>query len=234
MYVDDFLLLAQTRPQQEQVMRGTLLAIDEMLRPLSIDDPPHRQEPASIEKMLKGDTCWATHSKRILGWDVDSELLTLHLPAHLLLRIRKVLSLLLPPHMCLLVRKWHQVLEELRSISPALSGTRGLFSVLQVALQHKELHRVRITPRIHDLANDFLTLMLSVHSRPTRLPELVHTHPLDIGVCDACQVGLGGVWFRFSLLLSGGNTFQPMSHVLSSRIPLRAGRSRSRIWNSWA
>ena len=78
---------------------------------------------------------------------------------------------------------------------PALPGTRGLFSVLQAALQHTERHRVCITSRIHALAQDFLALVESVYSRPTRLAELVPTAPSDVGACDACQQGMGGVWF---------------------------------------
>ena len=193
-YVDDFLLMAQTRRQRERVMRATLTAIDEVLRPLSDSDAPHRKEPASVKKLLKGDACWSTQ-KRILGWDIDTESLSLHLPPHRLDRIREVLSWLLPPHKRLSVQRWHKVLGELRSMSPALPGTRGLFSVLQAALQHTERHRLRITQRIHDLANDFLLLVQSVYERPTRLAELVPTAPSDIGACDACQVGMGGVWF---------------------------------------
>jgi hypothetical protein len=193
-YVDDFLLLAQTARQREKVMRATLSAIDDVFRPLSTSDPPHRKEPASVKKMLKGDACWATR-KRVLGWDIDSTSLTLHLPPHRLVRLREVLSWLLPPNKRLPVSRWHQVLGELRSMSPALPGTRGLFSVLQAALQHTERHRVRITSRIHALARDFLTLVDSVYSRPTRLAELVPTSPSDVGACDACQNGMGGVWF---------------------------------------
>ena len=144
--------------------------------------------------MMKGDACWSTY-KRILGWDIDTVNLTLHLPPRRLTRLQEVLTWLLPPYKRLPVRKWHQVLGELRSMSPALPVTWGLFSVLQAALQHTERHRVRLTPRIHDLARDFLALVHSVHDRPTRLQELVPTTPSDIGACDACQVGMGGVWF---------------------------------------
>lgn len=80
-------------------------------------------------------------------------------------------------------------------MSPALPGTRGLFSVLQEALRHTDARRICITSRIRVLATDFLTLANSVHTRPTRLHELVPTYPSDIGSCDACQKGMGGVWF---------------------------------------
>ena len=193
-YVDDFLLMAQTRTQRQQVMRATLHAIDEVMRPLDAGDSPHRKEPASVKKMSKGDAWWLPR-KRILGWDIDSRSLTLHLPRHRVERLREVLSWLLLPHKRLAVKRWHQILGELRSMSPALPGTRSLFSVLQAALQHTERQRVRITARIHELARDFLALVSSLHERPTRLPELVPTAPSDVGACDACQNGMGGVWF---------------------------------------
>jgi hypothetical protein len=132
-YVDDFLLMAQTSHQRTKVMRAKLHAIDEVLRPLEPSDSPHRKEPSSTKKMAKGDACWST-KKRILGWDLDTEALTLHLPPRRLERLRKVLLWILPPHKRLPVRRWHQLLGELRSMSPALPGTRGLFSVLQAAL----------------------------------------------------------------------------------------------------
>ena len=193
-YVDDFLLLAQTQRQRDKVMRATLTAIDRVMRPLADDDPPHRKEPASTKKMLKGDACWSTF-KRILGWDLDSETLTLHLPKHRFERLKEILTWLLPPNKRLPVSKWHQVLGELRSMSPALPGSRGLFSMLHEALRHTDRHRIRVTRSIHHLAHDFLTLLQSLHERPTRLPELVPTYPSDVGACDACQVGMGGVWF---------------------------------------
>lgn len=80
-YVDNFLLLAQAQRQRNRVMRATLHAIDQVMRSLSTGDPPYRKEPASTKKMLKGDTSWTTF-KRILGWDIDLETLTLHLLAH--------------------------------------------------------------------------------------------------------------------------------------------------------
>ena len=54
-YVDDFLLLAQTAHQRTKVMRATLSSIDDVLRPRSEKDPPHRTEPASVKKMQKGE-----------------------------------------------------------------------------------------------------------------------------------------------------------------------------------
>jgi hypothetical protein len=193
-YVDDFLLLAQTHAQQRKVLRSTLLAIDEVFRPLGVHDPTHRKEPASVKKMHKGDAHWSTW-KRILGWDINTVSETLHLPPHRLERIYEVLSWIRPPRKRLPRKKWHQLLGELRSMSPALPGTRGLFSILQDALSQGDRHRIRLNRHIYAIAEDFLALVNAVAARPTRLRELVPTSPSDVGACDACKDGMGGVWF---------------------------------------
>ena len=192
-YVDDFLLLAQLQHYRDRVLRATLHSIDEVFRPVERHDPAHRTEPASVKKMLKGDAAWSTQ-KRMLGWDVDTIAMTLTLPPHRLDRLREVLSWLAPPRKRLSLTKWHQLLGELRSMSPALPGTRGLFSTLQDALSKGDLRRVRINRHVRAAAADFLLLVDSLATRPTRLQELVPTHPLAVGACDACQHGMGGVW----------------------------------------
>ncbi|KAI2503277.1 adenylate kinase [Fragilaria crotonensis] len=187
-YVDDFLLMAQTMSQKRKVLRATLNAIDDVFRPLESGDPPHRTEPASVKKMLKGDAFWSTW-KRILGWDIDTVSETLHLPPHRVARLQEILSWLRPPTKRLPVKRWHQLLGELRSMSPAL------FSILQEALSRGDRHRVRLNQAVYDTATDFSVLVEAVATRPTRLRELVPTAPSDVGACDACQAGMGGVWF---------------------------------------
>ena len=193
-YVDDFLLMAQTESQRREVMRASLHAIDAVFRPLSPTDPAHRKEPASVKKMLQGDACWAT-KKRILGWDLDTASGTINLPAHRLERLHALLDLISPPQKRVSVTKWHQLLGELRSMSPALPGSRGLFSLLQAALSKADRHRVRVTPRVWHMAADFRAIADTLGARPTRLRELVPARPSYIGACDACQLGMGGVWF---------------------------------------
>lgn len=193
-YVDDFLLMAQTAPQRTKVLRTTLNAIDQVFRPLAPTDPNHRKEPASVKKMLKGDACWDT-KKRILGWDLDTVAQTLHLPDHRLERLHVLLDSISPPHKRVAVKRWHQLLGELRSMSPALPGARGLFSILQESLRKSDRHRVRITKAVWDMAADFRAIAQSLQTRPTRLQELVPSTPAYIGASDACIQGMGGVWF---------------------------------------
>jgi hypothetical protein len=73
-FVDDFMGLAQKHKQQ---VHCTLLeAVDEVLWPLSPTNPPTRQEPISVKKLLEGDGSWST-IKLVLGWILDTESLTI-------------------------------------------------------------------------------------------------------------------------------------------------------------
>jgi hypothetical protein len=212
-YVDDFLLLAQTEAQKRDVMRASLHAIDAVFEPLSPQDPPHRKEPASVKKMLKGDACWAT-TKRILGWDLDTVAGTLNLPPHRIERLHELLDAISPPNRRVSVKTWHKLLGELRSMSPALPGSRGLFSILQAALSKADRNRVRITPQVWHMAEDFRAIATTLGNRPTRLRELIPTAPAYVGACDACQWGMGGVWFSTT-----GNPHTPI--VWRQSFPLR-------------
>lgn len=78
-YVDDFILAAQTRRQRRKVLRAALHSIDTIFRPLAGGDNPSRKEPVSVKKLLQGDACWATR-KTVLGWDFDTQSETLNLP----------------------------------------------------------------------------------------------------------------------------------------------------------
>jgi hypothetical protein len=55
-YVDNFLLVAQTKRQQRRLLRATLHAIDAVLRPLSAGDSALRKESTtSVKKLQQGD-----------------------------------------------------------------------------------------------------------------------------------------------------------------------------------
>ena len=71
-YVDDLIGLAQGSKGRLGKERGALFhAIDKVFRKLEPADPESRQEPASIQKLLKGDACCATR-KVLLGWLVNA------------------------------------------------------------------------------------------------------------------------------------------------------------------
>ena len=197
-YVDDFILAAQTKRHQTRVMRAALHSIDQVLRPLSAADGPHRKQPVSVKKLLQGDACWATR-KTVLGWDLDTEAGTLTLPPHRLDRLYALLDAFPDTRRRAPISEWHQLLGELRSMAAALPGSRGLFSALQDALRKGDRHRVRLNGRVFDSLADFRAIADSLRDRPTRFRELVPVgEPVAHGACDACQRGMGGVWFRSS------------------------------------
>ena len=195
-FVDDFIGLAQGGPAQLRHVRRTLMqSVDDVFRPLSSDDNPHRTEPISVSKLRKGDGSWAT-CKTVLGWVIDSVAMTLTLPPRRLLRLAELLADIPSTQRRLSLDRWHRLLGELRSMSLALPGARGLFSHLQSALRSRLRHtRLRLTPGFHHALDDFRWLQSNLDSRPTRLFELVPTHPVAHGFHDASAMGAGGVWF---------------------------------------
>ena len=193
-YVDDFLLAAQTKREQCRLLRRALHAIDAVFCPLTPDDAPSRKAPASVKKMKQGDASWA-YRKRMLGWIVDTVAETLELPPHRLDRLYAILDELRPPWKRMAISQWHKLLGELRSMSLAIPGSTGLFSVLQDTLKRGDKYRVRLNRHVYNCASDFRALADSLGTRPTHFRELVPLSPSDIDACDACRLGMGGVWF---------------------------------------
>ena len=194
-YVDDFIAVAQgTTPKLHQARRKLFHCIDQVLRPCNADDPSHRQEPISIKKLAKGDAKWDT-TKEILGWIVDSVSGTIQLPPRRLQRLQELLDDLPATKKRISTTKWQTILGELRSMSLAIPGLRGLFSLFQEALTKEERRRVPLSPSLHGFLDDLRTLTASLAVRPTRLREIVPSDPLVTGTTDACGVGMGGIAF---------------------------------------
>jgi hypothetical protein len=196
-YIDDFLGVCQgNQHRRDQVRRVLLHQLDNVFRPQTAADIEwHRDEPASIKKLKKGDGAWTT-SKVILGWQVDTITKSVALPAHRFERLLQILDDLPRTKKCVSLRKWQQHVGELRSMSLAIPGSRGLFSLLHEAFRHKdEAKRVRLSPAVHDFLDDFRWLLASIHVRPTYLRELFPSFDYHLGACDASKAGMGGVWF---------------------------------------
>ena len=196
-YVDDFCGLSQgNKWKRRAVKRALLHALDKVFRPLEASDGPHRQEPASLKKLLKGDATWDTR-KVILGWLIDTVRGTIELPPHRIERLHEILDGISPNQKVIAVKEWHKVLGELRSMSIAIPGARGLFSVLQEAFRHveKDRPRLRLTKQVHDFLADFKWLANDISSRPTRIAELIPDTPATLGAVDAAGEGMGGVHF---------------------------------------
>lgn len=197
-YVDDFLAATQgNKWTRRSIKRLIFQALDKVFRPLDSEDSPFRQDPASIKKLLKGDGTWDT-IKIILGWLVNTVDKTITLPPHRVERLRVILASILPGQAYVPTKHWHQVLGELRSMSIAIPGATGLFSLLQEAFRHEEpgRHRLRLTTKIHGFLDDFRWLANDIAARPTRIAELVpDSFPATLGACDAAGTGMGGIHF---------------------------------------
>ncbi len=59
---------------------------------------------------------------------------TVQLPPRRMAQLHNLLDTVQPPWKCMPLSEWHRLLGELRSMSPALPGSLGLFSFLQDAL----------------------------------------------------------------------------------------------------
>jgi hypothetical protein len=80
-------------------------------------------------KVAKGNATFST-SKCILGWDLDTHHMTIHLPQH---RLQTLLQQTMK-HQHTTWSKWRRLLGELRSTVPAIHSAKYLFSVLQHVL----------------------------------------------------------------------------------------------------
>jgi hypothetical protein len=201
-FVDDFVAMAQGDKRQLSKVRRTLLhTLDEVLRKLDTLDDEHRKEPASTKKLKQGDACWGTR-KLVLGWIIDTILLTLELPQHRKDRLQTILQEVPRSQKRTSIKKWQQIVGEFRSMAIAIPGSRGLFSLLQEALRHQSDGRIRLSRGVHDTLDDLRWLANDLAIRPTRLYEIVpQPDPELLGAQDASGDGMGGVWFPASTSL---------------------------------
>ena len=198
-YVDDFCGAAQGSDRRLQRIRRILLdSIDDVFRPLQPNDNRHRQEPSSVKKLRKGDACWST-IKQVLGWVIDTQAMTISLPQRRYARLHELLSNYPRNRTKVPLAEWHKTLGELRSMSLALPGTRGLFSLLQEAFRHPAADgRIRLNAAVLEIFTDLREVLHTLAQRPTRLYELVPLQPTLVGSHDAAGHGAGGVWFPSS------------------------------------
>jgi hypothetical protein len=81
-------------------------------------------------------------------------------------------------------------------MSLAIPGARGLFSFMREALKHPSDSRIRLSRNVHDCLDNVQWLAATLASRPTRLFEITpQDRPELLGAGDACERGMGGVWF---------------------------------------
>jgi len=86
-YIDDFMILAQ-RPLNLPAMNRLLHTIDTVFHD---DDTTNHRQIVSQSKIQKGDATFST-SKTILGWELDTQTMTLQLPSSRLQQLQTLLE----------------------------------------------------------------------------------------------------------------------------------------------
>jgi hypothetical protein len=113
-YVDDFIGLAQGNATRRQRVKCALLhSLDLVFRGLDDADGPHRQELASVKKLLKGDATWATR-KTVLCWVLDTVDKTIQLPPHRVEQLHAILAGIPSTQRRTSTKKLQQVIGEVR------------------------------------------------------------------------------------------------------------------------
>ena len=193
-YIDDIIGLVQGAAEsQTRITRSILHNLDSVFRPLEQDDHAHRQTPASLSKLTKGDGQLLTR-KTTLGWIIDTIQFTLELTDERYEKLIEILDAYPRSRKRVSRKEWERVLGQLRYMALALPGSRGLFGPLQ-AILHPDQTRLRLTQDAHDFLDDFRWIARTLHDRPLRLFELVPTEPTAIGATDAAAHGMGGIFF---------------------------------------
>jgi hypothetical protein len=192
-----------------------------VLRPLSPNDNPHRKEPISTKKLLKGDATWST-KKTILGWLIDTTRHTIELPPHRLERLATLLSQFLHHQRRTSHRKWQQLLGKLRSMVLAIPGGRGVFSQLQAILTTVETphpsDHLHLSTAIHNQLNNIHWISADLGTRPTWWAEAVDSSPTFSGTVDACGMGMGGTWISPNPKLPPLLWREPFSPMISAQL----------------
>lgn len=193
-YLDDIIVLIQpTALTATEACRVVFHASDEVYRPLEKDDEDYRTEPFSVKKLARGDGTFAT-SKEVLGWVIDTLHYTITLAPRRTARLHALLAEFPRSRRRVSLKKWQQVLGELRSMAPALAGSRGLFGPLQKAFAPNAT-RLHLSSDAHDFLDDFRWLARRLVDRPMTLFELLPDQPTFLGATDASGLGMGGVIF---------------------------------------
>ena len=95
---------------------------------------------------------------------------------------------------CIATKAWHKVSGELRSMTLAVPGLRGMFSLVQETLRHSNSH-MRLTQGLHNFLNNIRWLHANLDQHPTYIHKTYPRDPFAVGACDACAEGMGGVYF---------------------------------------
>ena len=108
-FVNDFIALAQGYKSKSLVQKILLHTIDLIFHALNPKESSYKQEPVSLKKLKQGDCTWSTN-KKILGWIINTVVMTVTLPKHCIDCLAEILSSIPSIQWHIGVTKWHKVL----------------------------------------------------------------------------------------------------------------------------
>ena len=191
-YLDEFILLIQVGGDERTQMLKHLFHMTNRVFFLNVRSETNRKYPISLKKLMKGGAAWSTR-KNILVWDLDMEVQLLCLPEDSSTRMCNVLANIpSSTHRCSL-RNWCRLLGLIRSITPEVSGSQGMFTRLQHALTSEKGRYVQLTSDVHDKLHIWGRLLAILESRPTHLREITHFSPSWFGATYASEMGMSDV-----------------------------------------
>ena len=132
--------------------------------------------------------------KMVLGWDIDTKNLAIHLTERHHQCLLDVLNNIPQTRKHISVNMWHKVLGELRSMSLALPGSRGLCNAPQVCFKSNK-KCIHLTTMVHNFLDIFWWIAGTLHTHPTYICKVVPASPVIVGSTDASGLGMGGTYF---------------------------------------
>ena len=152
----------------------------------------HRKDTISQKKLGQVGTAWYTQNT-VLVWNLNTVAQSLHLSQKRQFKVKAELNEISPFIHKKSLRKRRKLLGMLRSITPAVAGSRGMFTCVEHALKKATRSHVNLTAAIHNKLAAYHNLVGTLSNMPTHLHNLDPSLPTCIGDTNDPGTGMWGV-----------------------------------------
>ena len=191
-YLDELISVLHEGPiERRQFFCHLFHQIERVFRPKEESDT-NSKDPISRNKLGQEDGAWSTRNT-VLGWDINTIAHLLCLTPRRKEKVEAALAAIPRKAHSTSLRKWRKLLGLLRSITPAVARSRGMFTRVQHALKRVTRRHVQLTAYVQDDMEAWRKLFRSLSSRTTHLHKLQPFSPTWIGTTNALGSGMGGV-----------------------------------------
>ena len=191
-YLDELISVLHEGPiERRQFFCHLFHKIERVFRPKEESDT-NSKDPISRNKLGQEDGAWSTRNT-VLGWDINTIAHLLCLTPRRKEKVEAALAAIPRKAHSTSLRKWRKLLGLLRSITPAVARSRGMFTRVQHDLKRVTGRHFQITADVHNELEAWHELVLSLASQPTHLRKLQTSPPTWIGTTNASGSGMGGL-----------------------------------------